>query len=150
MRHRHTLQLRQTRADRPGRVLVAWVLVAWVLATLAPGLSRCLQHLENGAGLAAPRTALAHWVELCGPQGMHWVRLDSLKDPPPTQPADPGEGLNACAHCVLAVDRLASLVPLVFQWQALPAKYGPPGWAYQPVDRFTWSAIQARGPPALF
>ena len=137
-------------ARRPRRAVLVCVLVAWVLATLAPGLSRCLQHMARDAGPAAPHAVQAIWGEVCGPHGMHWVRLDTLEDPAPGQPSDPDESLNACAHCVLAVDRLAPLVPPGFLSLTLLATYSLPDWTHKPLERTAYAGTQARGPPGLF
>jgi hypothetical protein len=76
-----------------------WALVAlFVLATLAPAISRTLDH---GRPLAE-----RGWLEVCSARGMAWVQADGAGQPDGSAPpSDLPHHMDSCGYCVLATDR---------------------------------------------
>lgn len=122
------------------RALARGLLAAMLLAVLAPAVSRALAS-TRGAG---------DWVELCTPQGMHWMQLTAVGSA--TEPASADALLHAldrCGHCTLATERFAPLLPTLpappltdLHW-AVPAHQATTGH-----DRDA-PCPGARGPPLL-
>lgn len=117
-----------------------WLLAALLMATLAPAVSRTL---ASGATTGGPG-----WVEICTEQGMQRVPTHA---PGAASSVDAnGMGLlDLCAHCTLAAERFAPLIPdgptlPCFAGSAPAPVLAPKSSADAPVR-----AAQARGPPLL-
>ena len=133
-------------AHRPhalGSVVRAWVwalLALFLLASLAPAISRTLDH---GKPLHQ-----RGWLEVCSVRGQVWVQTGVAGDR--QTPTDKGltQHLDACAYCVLGTDR-GTPPPHFDGWGRFPCLALPcpvrAGYAAHtaPVHLFL-----ARGPPA--
>ena len=136
-------------AQRLGARARAWVwmlLGLMLLATLAPAISRTLDHGKSMAERG--------WVEVCNAHGMAWVKAE---DPPQPRLANPGvssllhatllQQLDACGYCTVGIDR--GTPPPDFSHlgvsQPLPLAR-PVADVGLLLDRSDW-ATWARGPP---
>jgi hypothetical protein len=129
-----------------GRAWV-WMLIGlMLLATLAPAISRTLEHSKSMAERG--------WVEVCNAHGLAWVKADG---PEPSRLTVPGvqsplqaslaQQLDACGFCTVGIDRgtpppdfshLGLSHPLPSAQPVVPFRVhrSPDGWA-----------TLARGPP---
>ena len=121
-----------------------WALVAlFLLATLAPAISRTLDH---GKPLAE-----RGWVEVCSARGMAWVQADGAGQPDGSAPpSDLLHHMDSCSYCVLASDR--GTPPPSFDGLGLAAMapLPVPLWAGHPLNPAPTRVPQARGPPESF
>lgn len=119
-----------------------WTMLAFLLlATLAPAISRTMDH---GKPLQQ-----RGWLEVCSAQGQAWVQTGVAGDV--QTPADPrlAHHLDACAYCVLGTDR-GTPPPNFDGWGRTPQFAPPcPVWAGHPPCTAAVHTAQARGPPAL-
>lgn len=134
---------RRTAHGRGVRAWV-WLLAAlFLLATLAPAISRTLDHGKP--------VAERGWVEVCSARGMAWVQVDSGSGPANAAPqTDLLHHLDSCGYCVLATDR--GTPPPSFDGLGLAALAPAPVplWAGHVLPTAPTRLAQARGPPALF
>ena len=140
--HRHPAQRLGARA----RAWVWMLLGLMLLATLAPAISRALDHGKSMAERG--------WVEVCHAQGLAWVKAEHSPQP---RLANSGmsswlqatllQQLDACGYCTVGIDRgtpppdflhlgLSQPLPAAQPVAAARVHRSPDGWA-------TW----ARGPP---
>lgn len=128
-------------ASRRGMRAWVWALVALVLlATLAPAISRTLDH---GKPLHQ-----RGWQEVCSVRGQVWVQTGVAGDVQTPLDKNLAHHLESCAYCVLGTDR-GTPPPHFDGWGRTPSVVPPcPAWGGHathtaPVHRFL-----ARGPPA--
>ncbi len=117
-----------------------WTLAALFLwATLAPAISRTLDH---GTPLAQ-----RGWVQVCSARGMSWVPAAQGQGDGGMAPASLLHHLDACSLCVLATDR--GTPPPSFEGWGLWAFAHPPCpvWGGQALPAAPACAPCARGPP---
>lgn len=128
-------------ASRRGVRAWVWALLAlWLLATLAPAISRTLDH---GKPLQQ-----RGWQEVCSVRGQVWVQSRGASDG--QTPTDPGllHHLYACAYCVLGTDR-GTPPPHFDGWGRVPPVAMPcPAWAGHATHTAPVRLFLARGPPA--
>lgn len=141
LHHRHTP--RHTAFGLCGRAR-AWVgllLALLVLSTLAPAISRTLDH---GKPLAE-----RGWVEVCSAHGLSWVRADDGSGAEPAS-GDVLKHLDSCGYCTLAADR-GTPPPSFDGWGLAPSAPPPcPAWAGHSFPNAPTHTPLARGPPVSF
>ena len=140
-RHRHLP--RRTAHGRGVRAWV-WLLAAlFLLATLAPAISRTLDHGRP--------VAERGWVEVCSARGMAWVPTNAASNngDAPLQ-SSLLHHLDSCGYCVLATDR--GTPPPSFDGLGLTTFAPPPVplWAGYSLNPAPARTPQARGPPVSF
>lgn len=146
----HARGTRHTALGLCGRARVwVWMLFSLMcLATLAPAMSRTLDHGKPMAERG--------WLEVCIAHGTAWVpaetEADAVQPEPRTQSAAADADLllqgDACALCRLGIDR-STLPPDFAGWglsQALP--HARPAWADKGQSSPASLNMWARGPPA--
>lgn len=123
-----------------------WMLVSlMLLATLAPAISRTLDHGKSMAERG--------WVEVCSAHGMAWVKPEpeavhlNLRTQSAAADADLLQQLDACGFCALGIDR--STPPPDFSGWGLsqPLPTALPALAGMGPGSHAWLAVWARGPP---
>ena len=117
-----------------------WLLAALLLATLAPAVSRTL---ANGATTGEPG-----WVEICTEQGMQRVPMHDPGSDADVDAAGMGR-LDLCAHCTLAAERFAPLIPQQPTPPVLAGSAPAPVRVASSATDVPVRAAQARGPPFL-
>lgn len=116
----------------------SWLALLAVLTfALAPTVSHALAHARGSTA----------WVEVCTPQGMQMVAVDSQSAPAET-PALGGH-LEHCPWCGLGGSHLG-LPPaeLALRQASAPRDAVPALFLQAHRPRFAWAAAQPRGPPA--
>jgi hypothetical protein len=134
---RHTARRLCARARAWAGLLLALLL----LSTLAPAISRVLDH---GKPLAE-----RGWVEVCSAHGLSWVRADDGSGAEPAS-GDVLKHLDSCAYCALATDR-GTPPPSFDGWGLGPSAPPPcPAWGGHTFPPALPDTHQARGPPVSF
>ncbi len=107
---------------------------------LLPTLSHALAHARGGASA---------WAEVCTPQGVRLVALDSERAADPAAPVQAAGHLEHCPFCALGADTVA-LPPAPAPDVAMPAGRAllPPLFLQAPRTLFAWRSAQPRGPPS--
>jgi len=123
-----------------------WMLIGlMLLATLAPAISRTLDH---GKSLSE-----RGWVEVCSAHGIAWVKPETdavhlnLRRQQAASDAGLLQQLDACGFCALGIDR--STPPPDFSgWgSGLPLPTVLPALAGMGPGSHAWLTVWARGPP---
>jgi hypothetical protein len=118
--------------------------VAWLalLAVLAMGLLPTVSH-----ALALKRGGSA-WAEVCTPQGMRLVAVDSDDSPAPLQASG---HLEHCPLCALQGMDASAPPPARTSVLMLPVqRLGlPPLFLQAPATLHAWRTAQPRGPPTV-
>ena len=143
----HPRAMRRTAQGVGARARVwVWMLVSlMLLATLAPAISRTLDHGKSMAERG--------WVEVCSAHGMAWVKPENealhLNLRTQSAAADAGllQQLDACGFCMLGIDR--STPPPDFSgWGlSLALPIALPALAGMGPGSHAWLTVWARGPP---
>lgn len=119
------------------RRLIAWIaLVAMLALALVPTLSRAMAYASGGSG----------WSEVCTPQGMQWVSVDSEQSSSPPDGTPPQ--VDHCHFCQLAS---VGAAPPPASALALPVAGAEPPRLFPQALRtvHAWRSAQPRGPPSL-
>lgn len=120
-----------------------WLALVAVLAmALLPTLSHALAFSQGDQRV---------WAEICTPQGMKRVAVDSTagEAATATDPATSAAGhLEHCPYCTLS----APAVGLPPAPHAVPvfsaaAEHLPPSWRHAPRTLWAWGSAQPRAPP---
>lgn len=136
------LHSRPVNVLRPHLHRVTWLALVAVLAlALMPTLSHALAFARGDA---------VAWTEVCTPQGIKVVALDSAEDPTPATPVSTGQHLEHCPFCKLGSDDALALppAPLALAEPLPPGPFLPPLFLQAPRTLHAWAAAQPRAPPA--
>ena len=118
---------------------IAWLaLVAMLALALLPTVSHALAFAQGGKSA---------WAEICTPQGMKVVAVESA-------PGDEGTSVAAhlehCPYCAQAATTLGMPpAPAAVAALALAAIEPPASFLNAPRTLFAWAAAQPRAPPFL-
>ena len=121
--------------------LPLWLALAAMLAlALLPTLSHALAFARGGAA----------WAEVCTPQGMRLVSVDTAQAADTGTPVQAAGHLEHCPLCALGAD-LPALPPAPPAALLLPlgAAAMPALFLHAPRTLFAWRSAQPRGPPSF-
>ena len=142
LHHRHTSRHTASGLCVRARAWVGLLLALLLLSTLAPVISRTLDH---GKPLAE-----RGWVEVCSASGVLWMRVDGGAKSPAAPTGQPGTMADASAHCPWCPMQGAAGLPPESALATTASVQGP-----VPTAAFTsacpvllWSKAQSRAPPA--